>query len=120
MTMRYENKFWHRIGNQFYQEKKMIDLSGMRYLHTGVDTLKQLYNCLIRPDVLQDLQKAYEDTDTIFHIGGIDWLITRSSKASGYQFILKNLDLGFVVLLKSFYAEADLSASHLKIECTPQ
>ncbi|WP_409991230.1 hypothetical protein [Cellvibrio sp.] len=33
---------------------------------------------------------------------------------------MKNLDLGFVVLIKSFYAEPDLSASHLKIECTPQ
>ncbi|MDO6748525.1 hypothetical protein Q4563_14850 [Gilvimarinus sp. 1_MG-2023] len=102
------------------QENKTVDLSGLRYLHSGVDTIKQLYNCLIRPDVLQDLQYAQEGGDRYFVIGGIDWMITRSSKASGYQFILKNLDLGFVVLLKSFYAEADISASHLKVEVTPQ
>ncbi|MDO3383855.1 hypothetical protein [Gilvimarinus algae] len=118
--MRYENKRWHREGSVFMMENKTVDLSGLRYLHSGVDTVKQLYNCLIRPDVLQDLQTAYEGSDQFFTVGGIDWLITRSSKASGYQFILKNLDIGFVVLLKSFYAEADLSASHLKIEVTPQ
>ncbi|BFM20049.1 hypothetical protein [Gilvimarinus japonicus] len=118
--MRYENKFWHREGNRFYQENKEVDLTGLRYLHSGVDTVKQLYNCLIRPDVLQSLQLSYDLADVYFEVGGVDWLITRSSKASGYQFILKNLDLGFVVLLKSFYADADISASHLKIECTPQ
>lgn len=118
--MRYENKFWHRAGNRFFNQTASVDLSGLRYLHTGVDTVKQLYNCLIRHDVLQTIQLAHDDGHTFITVGGIDWLITRSSKASGYQFILKNLDEGFVVLLKSFYADADLSASHLKIECTPQ
>lgn len=118
--MRYENKFWHRDGNRFYNQTTSVDLSDLRYLHTGVDTIKQLYNCLIRSDALSAIQQVYDSSDKYFSWGGIDWLITRSSKASGYQFILKNLDLGFVVLLKSFYAEVDLSASHLKIECTPQ
>lgn len=118
--MRYENKFWHREGNRFFNQSASFDLSGLRYLHSGVDTIKQLYNCIIRKEVLEALQAAYEGSGNIFHCGGIDWLITRSSKMSGYQYILKNLDLGYVVLLKSFYAEADLSGSHLKIECTPQ
>lgn len=118
--MRYENKFWHRDGHRFFNQTASVDLSGLCYLHTGVDTIKQLYNCLIRHDVLCAIQQAYDGGDNVFSWGGFDWLITRSSKASGYQFILKNLDAGFVVLLKSFYADADLSASHLKIECTPQ
>ncbi|MBU3068778.1 hypothetical protein KOI40_03045 [Aestuariicella sp. G3-2] len=56
----------------------------------------------------------------VITLGDIDWQITRSSKKSGYQWILKNLDEGFVVLMKSFYAEETHNASHLKIEVTPQ
>ena len=118
--MRYENKFWHRQGSVFMNESKSFDLSGLRYLHCGVDTIKQLFNCLIRPEILVDLHRAQEAGDSQISISGTDWLISRSGKASGYQYILKNLDLGFVVLLKSFYVEPDLSGSHLKIECTPQ
>lgn len=118
--MRYENKFWNRVGSTFINQNTSVDLSGLKYLHCGVDTIKHLYNCLIRPEVLKLVASAYESSDQYLTLNGIDWLLTRSSKASGYQYILKNLDLGFVVLLKSFYAEPDLSASHLKIECTPQ
>jgi hypothetical protein len=118
--MRYENKFWHREGNRFYNQSSSVDLSGLRYLHCGVDTIKQLYNCLLKQDVLAYIATEYESSANFLTINDRDWLITRSSKASGYQFILKNLDLGFVVLIKSFYAEPDLSASHIKIECTPQ
>ncbi len=118
--MRYENKFWHRVGNRFFNETTSHDLSGLRYLHCGVDTIKQLFNCLLNQDVLGQIQSGYDSGDQVLVVGGIDWALTRSSKASGYQYILKNLDLGFVVLLKSFYAEHDLSGSHVKIECTPQ
>ena len=118
--MRYENKFWHREGNRFFNQSSSVDLSELKYLHCGVDTIKQLYNCLIKPDVLRHIQAEYETSAQFLFINGKDWLITRSSKASGYQFILKNLDMGFVVLLKSFYADDNLSGSHLKIECTPQ
>lgn len=118
--MRYENKFWHREGQRFFNQTSSIDLSGLKYLHSGVDTLKYLYNCLLRSDALMAIQAAYDDSQSMVSLGEFEWLLTRSSKSSGYQFILKNLDIGLVVLLKSFYAEADLSASHLKIECTPQ
>ncbi len=118
--MRYENKFWHRVGNRFFNQNTSYDLSGLRYLHCGVDTIKQLFNCLLNQDVLKAIQSAYESSYQYLTVGNIDWLLTRSSKASGYQYILKNLDLGFVVLLKSFYTEPDLSGSHVKIECTPQ
>ena len=118
--MRYENKFWNRIGNRFFNESKSFDLSALKYLHCGVDTIKQLFNCLLNQEVLKVIQSAYDSSDRYLTLNGIDWLLTRSSKASGYQYILKNLDLGFVVLLKSFYAEEDLSGSHIKIECTPQ
>lgn len=119
--MRYDNKSWNRSGRVFYNSKDSFDLSGVRVLHTGVDTVKQLYNCLLRSDVLCFISDHYDmKPGTSISLGGVDWKITRSSKQSGYQWILKNLDVGFVVLLKSFYADENLNASHIKIEVTPQ
>ena len=60
--MRYENKFWHREGNRFYNQSSSIDLSGLRYLHCGVDTVKQLYNCLLKQDVLAYIASEYESS----------------------------------------------------------
>jgi hypothetical protein len=118
--MRYENKFWNRVGSKFINQNTTVDLANLKYLHCGVDTIKQLFNCIIRSSVLEKVKQAYEGSAQYLTVKDTDWLITRSSKSSGYQYILKNLDLGVVVLLKSFYAEEDLSGSHLKIECTPQ
>lgn len=119
--MRFENKSWERKGQYFFNSVEGFDLSAVRVLHTGVDTVKQLFNCLLRRDVLTELQEHSENfPGRSIELGGIEWLLNRSSKQSGYQYILKNLDVGFVVLVKSFYADESLSASHVKIEVTPQ
>ncbi|MBB6523849.1 hypothetical protein [Pseudoteredinibacter isoporae] len=121
--MRNENKTWHRDNNTFMNKSgsESYDLSNVRVLHSGIDTIKQLYNCIPKRyiiDQLEDMKSAR--ARPFINLGGIDWMVTRSSKSSGYQYILKNLDYGFVVLLKSFFAEVDESASHMKIEVTPQ
>ncbi len=119
--MNYESKFWNRKAGCFFNTKEMFDLSDARFLHAGVDTIKQLFNCLLRSEVLGKLAQQYEVyPGAAIELGGVDWQVTRSSKKSGYQWILKNLDEGFVVLLKSFYADEILNASHVKIEVTPQ
>lgn len=119
--MNYESKFWNRRAGYFYNTKESFDLSDVRYLHSGVDTVKQLFNCLPRNKVLRQINEHYLfPKNDVISIGGIDWRIVRSSKQSGYQYILKNLDEGFVVLFKSFYADENFHASHLKIEVTPQ
>lgn len=119
--MRYESKFWLRKNAQFYNSDRYIDLADVKVLHTGVDTVKQLFNCLLKPDVMCHIEQYYADTArTIITLGDIDWQMTRSGKQSGYQYILKNLDIGFVVLLKSFYTPQDLNGSHIKIEVSPQ
>ena len=115
---RYESKFWNRSGRVFSTPRNECDLSAVRFLHSGVDTIKQLFRCTIRESVLSAIES--HGSGNILNIGGIDWLFSRSGKTSGYQYIFKNLDLGFVVLLKSFYCEADVKGSHLKIECTPE
>jgi hypothetical protein len=77
----------------------------------------QLYRCSLLPEVLQQLEGATSG-DTV-EVGRTQWRFSRSSKVAGYQFILSNADIGFVVLLKSFYVPADQVGSHLKIEVSP-
>lgn len=120
---RYESKFMVRSGGQFKNERGTVayDLTDLKFLHTGVDTIRQLYTCDLKQDIVEQLTTHFDKTtsDTIT-IGGIDWLFKKSGSSSGYQFNLKNLELGFVVLLKSFYIAGDERGTHIKIECTPQ
>jgi len=126
---RFENKKMKRFfdpltGADTYEMERgsvEYDLSGLRFLHTGVDTIRQLYNCTLKSEVLQQIASHYDTKTTdVIEIAGIEWKLSSSGKKSGYQYILKNLDIGMVVLLKSFYKEADQQGPHMKIEVTPQ
>ncbi|MCD8521184.1 MAG: hypothetical protein LRY66_08485 [Saccharospirillaceae bacterium] len=121
--MRYESKPMKRIGDVFENQNSTVsyDLSGLRFLHCGVDTIKQLFDCVPREDVLDKLANHYDDKKTdLIVFGEHAWRFSRAGKTSGYQYLLKNLEIGFVVLLKSFYHEADKQGPHLKIEVTPE
>lgn len=125
---RYENKKMNRVFDRstgkdlFFNERGSVsyDLSNMRFLWSGVDTIRQLYNCVIKQDVFAKISSYWEEGAAFIHLGDIDWKISSSGKRSGYKFILKNLEEGFVVLLKSFYCDAQERGAHLKIEATPQ
>ena len=126
---RFENKQMKRVydrdtGSDVYYTERLTaeyDLSKLRFLHTGIDTIRQLYTCSIRPAVLEQIKTHYDTkASDVIQIGEIEWKLAGSGKKSGYQYILKNLQIGMVVLLKSFYAEADQRGPHLKIEVTPQ
>lgn len=126
---RYENKKMTRIqnaqtGSDVYQTERLTaeyDLSNMRFLWRGIDTIRQLYNCTVNPVVFEQIANHWDNkTSDVITLGGIDWKLSSSGKKSGYKYILKNLHEGFVVLLKSFYCELDNHGPHLKIECTPQ
>lgn len=126
---RFENKLMKRFydpetGKDIYETESLnafYDLSALRFLHTGIDTIRQLYTCNLKLDVLSKLENHYQDSSSdIVEIGGLPWRFSSSGKKSGFQYILKNLEIGLVVLVKSFYAEADQRASHLKLEVTPQ
>lgn len=117
--MRYENKRWHRDGQHFINTKQSFNLSQIRVIHTGVDTVKELYQCLLKKNVLEDIKALYDSGEQTIRIDGYPWLVSKSSKKAGYQWILRNNDIGLVVLLKSFYLEEDLHGSHIKIEGSP-
>ncbi|WP_221801891.1 hypothetical protein [Oceanobacter mangrovi] len=124
---RYESKAMERIkdlnaGTDIFKSERIeYDLSGMRFLWAGIDSIRQLYICNLRADLLPAIARHYEVSDSdVIDIGGYEWKLTSSGKKSGYKFIFKNLELGFVVLVKSMYKEADQRGPHIKIEATPQ
>lgn len=94
---------------------KLTDLSGVRLLRCGVDTVRQLYRGMIRLGVLA----LFEKTGTIVEFAGQRWHTGRVGRDSGYQFKLQNADLGFVLLIKNFNSKADSIGPHLKIEVSP-
>lgn len=128
MTGTAEISLWNRDENRFYMGSKKVrsdkraevDLSSVRLLNAGIDTFKQLYRGCLNPSVFANLEYHYEQhPDTLIQINECKFQIVRSSKVSGYQYILKDLFYGVVVLVKSYYADLADEASHLKIECSP-
>jgi len=95
---------------------KLTDLSGVRLLRCGVDTVRQLYRGLIRPEIMA----LFEKPGVMVEFAGEFWHAGRVGRDSGYQYKLQNADLGFVLLIKNFNAKLEQIGPHLKIEVSPQ
>ncbi|MDP9942127.1 hypothetical protein [Ectopseudomonas alcaliphila] len=91
------------------------DLSKIRLLSCSVDTVRQLYRGLIRPEIMS----LFEKPGTIVDFAGQRWHSGRVSKDSGYQYKLQNADLGIILLVKNFNAKLENIGPHLKIEVSP-
>lgn len=119
-SVKYEQNTWHRESNWFVNNKDKLNYSGVRVLHTGVDTVKEIYNCLLRPEIMMNIEHCYDsEFDSIINLGDYSFLISKSSKKTGFQWILRNNDIGIVVLLKNFYVDGDINGSHVKVEGSP-
>ena len=94
---------------------RITDLSAVRILHCGVDTVRQLYRGLIRPEIMC----LFEKPGTLVDFAGQRWHAGRVGKDSGYQFKLQNADLGIILLIKNFNAKLENIGPHLKIEVSP-
>lgn len=106
-------------GRLFMSEAGMCDLSKVFVLHSGIDTIKQLYKGSLKTSMLAEIQRVYEEGfGECIELGGHTWLVG-SGGASGYQYRLQNSDVGLIVFVKSRYAERDQEYSHVKIECSP-
>ncbi len=120
-------KNFHRIDIETGAENKdsrlfvdpgkvgFVDLGHVRLLRCGVDTVRQLYRGLIRPEIMV----LFEKPGAIVDFAGGRWHSGRVGKDSGYQYKLQNADLGFVLLVKNFNAKTDAIGPHLKIEVSP-
>jgi len=94
---------------------KFTDLSGVRVLRCGVDTVRQLYNGLIRPEVLA----LFEQKDDVIEFAGYEWSKGRIGRDSGYQLRLQNADLGLILLIKNHHVKTESVGPHLKVEVSP-
>lgn len=104
-------------GRLFFDTKsaRITDLSRVRLLRCGVDTVRQLYRGLIRPEVMA----LFEVPGAMVEFAGHVWHSGRVGRDSGYQYKLQNADLGFVLLIKNFNAKLENIGPHLKIEVSP-
>ncbi len=94
---------------------RITDLSNVRILACSVDTVRQLYRGLIRPEIMS----LFDKPGTIVDFAGQRWHSGRVSKDSGYQYKLQNADLGIILLVKNFNAKIENIGPHLKIEVSP-
>ncbi|MFI8384413.1 hypothetical protein [Pseudomonas sp. NPDC079086] len=91
------------------------DLSGVRLLRCGVDTVRQLYRGMIRPEIMA----LFEKPGTLVDFAGQRWHSGRVGRDSRYQYKLQNADLGIILLVKNFNAKLENIGPHLKIEVSP-
>lgn len=94
---------------------ELVDLAGVRVLRCGVDTVRQLYRGLIRPEIMA----LFEKPGAMVEFAGEFWHSGRVGKDSGYQYKLQNADLGLILLVKNFNAKLEAIGPHLKIEVSP-
>jgi hypothetical protein len=104
-------------GRHFFDQHlaRFTDLSGVRLLRCGVDTVRQLYAGLLRPDFLS----LFGDNPGMVDFAGYRFHASRVGRDSGYQFKLQNADLGLILLIKNFNVKIDVIGPHLKIEVSP-
>ncbi len=95
------------------------DMSYVKIVHSGVDTVRQLYRGELREDVLEFLEKQSELKEGIIEFQGQNWAFGKMGKNSGFRYRLQNNDLGVIILVGSYYAKTDERGVHLKIELSP-
>ncbi|SUD39486.1 Uncharacterised protein [Ectopseudomonas mendocina] len=107
----------NRLGRIFVDPgtAEIVDLSKIKILACSVDTVRQLYRGLIRPEIMC----LFDKPGTIVDFAGQRWHSGRVSKDSGYQYKLQNADLGIILLVKNFNAKIENIGPHLKIEVSP-
>ncbi len=94
---------------------RMVDLSGVHLIRCGVDTVRQLYRGMIRPEIMA----LFDKPGALVDFAGQRWHSGRVSRDSGYQYKLQNADLGLILLVKNFNTRLESIGPHLKIEVSP-
>lgn len=98
---------------------EMFDFSKSCVVHNGLDTVRQLYDGMMIPDVLSSIETAYlAGYGCQVELGGFSWVVSSGGK-SGYRYTLRNPNLGLVLLVSSSYTEKDFQGAHLKIQASP-
>ncbi|HFI2014066.1 TPA: hypothetical protein ACGPNE_005844, partial [Pseudomonas aeruginosa] len=74
-------------GRLFFDDTtaQFTDLSGVRILRCGVDTVRQLYNGKLRPEVMA----LFDLSVDVVEFAGYEWSKGRIGRDSGYQYRLQ-------------------------------
>lgn len=105
-------------GRLFMTNKGMCDLSKVKFLHFGVDTVRQLYKGVPRLELLKFLDDALLG-DGLFTLNDHVFSVSKMGKMSGYRYKLQNNTLGIIILVASYYVDLAKEGTHLKIEVSP-
>jgi len=106
-------------GPLFISELGQHNFSGVHVLHSGLDTVRQLYHGNLNAETLDLIVDTYSSNfGGIVDIAGVSFVVGSGSRG-GYRYSLQNLEYGLIALLGSRYADLDEEASHLKIEVSP-
>lgn len=87
-----------------------LDYSGVRILHNAIDTCRQLFRGGVHLDRVQQLENAILNDitgDPIFQdehlLGGLEFLLRRSPRGSGFRYCLNNSPMGIQILVCSYF-----------------
>jgi hypothetical protein len=105
-------------GRLFMTNKGMADLSKVKILHFGTDTVRQLYKGIPYPELLKQLEYSLE-TDSLITLNDHLFSVSKMGKMSGYRYKLQNNVLGIIILVASYYVDLSKEGTHLKIEVSP-
>jgi len=109
-------------GRYFACPDYSVDLYSIQLLMASVDTVRQLYRGMLDAEVFEKLEEEYEaakDSIRFVHIHGYDFTVN-SGGASGFKIRLQNNDAGLIIFVKSRYAKATQTSSHVKVEVSPK
>ncbi len=107
-----------QVSDKRFNAVKCWDSRSLNVCHVGVDTVKQLYKGMVKPDLFKFVSDAYDLESKFINVGGYVWKLG-SGRWGGYRFSLNNPDLGVLVLFGSFYTKEKYEGDHLKIELSP-
>lgn len=107
-------------GMLFLNRHGQTDLSGLTYLHSGVDTVRQLWIGRLESDFLTKLVDVYDlGVNSIGQFFGSDFVVRGGGRTSGYRYRLQNNELGVIVHVGGFFTDLEAEGSHLKVELSP-
>lgn len=97
-----------------------VDLSGVRVLWSGVDTVRQLFQGRLKADVLGQIAEAYDGGyGATIVLNNLHWRVM-SGRRGGFRYLLQNREYGLTLLVQNFYCDSDSEGTHVKIEASPR
>jgi hypothetical protein len=109
------------LGRLFVAKETIVDMSDVEIVHSGVDTVRQVFHGSINSDMYDQLEELVKTKDSLFDLGGVGtfWHVSRLSRSSFYRLKIQNNELGVTILFGHYNSSLDHPASHLKIELSP-